>query len=155
MSVDAVPSGGAASSPGFRLRTGCVTVLLGPDAVRRGLLGQLDGGSRGPCGRPAGVLTVTSGRARTATERISALVQAAEQRPSLVVVDRVTDGLTAADRRMVLTGVRALAAAGPAVLVDDVDPVAALAVADGALRAAADGSLRTEELRAPADPTAS
>jgi hypothetical protein len=151
MSVGAVPSGGA--SPGFRLRTGCVTVLLGPDAVRRKLLGQLDGGSRGPCGRPAGVLTVTSGQAPTAPERISALVHAAEQRPSLVVVDRVTDGLTAADRRTVLAELRALAAAGPAVLVDDADPVAALAVADGALRAGADGSLRTEEIRTPADPS--
>jgi len=150
MSVGAVPSGGA--SPGFRLRTGCVTVLLGPDAVRRDVLGQLDAG-RGPRERPTGVLTVTSGQAPTAPERISALVQAAEQRPSLVVVDRVTDGLTAADRRAVLAELRTLAAAGPAVLVDDTDPVAALAVADGALRAGADGTLRTEELRTPADPS--
>ena len=34
---------------------------------------------------------------------------------------------------------------------DDVDPVAALAVADGALRAGADGSLRPESLGAAVD----
>lgn len=148
------PEGGA-SSPGLQLRTGRVTVLLGPDAVRRGLLGQLDGTSAcGPGGHPAGVLTVASAPSRTAPERISALVQAREQRPSLVVVDRVTDGLSAADRRAVLAELRTLAAAGPAVLVDDADPVAALAVADGALRAGADGSLRAEEIRAPGDPSA-
>jgi hypothetical protein len=155
MSAGAVPSGGAASSPGFRLPTGQVTVLLGPEAVRRGLLGRLDGGSaRCPSGHAmGGVVTVASGPTRTAPERISALAQAAEQRPSVVLVDRVTDGLTAADRRTVLAELRTLAAAGPAVLVDDTDPIAALAVADTALRASADGSLQADELRAPVDPS--
>jgi hypothetical protein len=130
----------AQSSPGFRLPTGRITVLLGPDAVRRGLLSRLDPG----CAR--GVLTVRSARERGADERVAALAQAAGHRPSLVLVDRLTDGLDATDRRTVLAELRTLAAAGPAVLVDDADPVAALAVADGALRAGADGSLRPENL---------
>ena len=50
-----------------------------------------------------------------------------------------------------LAELRTLAASGAAVLVDDVDPVAALAVADGALRAGADGSLRPEGLGAAVD----
>ncbi len=134
------------SSPpsGFRLRTGQVTVLLGPDAARRGLLAGLDpGGTRG-------VLTVTSARGRTAAERIDALTCAARHRPAMVLVNRLTDGLDAADRRTVLAALRVLAAAGPAVLVDDADPVAALAVADGALRAGADGSVQVDTLGAAA-----
>ncbi len=132
------------SSPpsGFRLRTGQVTVLLGPAAARRGVLARLDpGGTRG-------VLTVTSGRGRSASERIAALTCAAGHRPAMVLVNRLTDGLDAADRRAVLAELRALAAAGPAVLVDDADPVAALAVADGALRAGADGSVQVDTLGA-------
>ena len=133
----------AASSPGFRLATGRVTVLLGPDVVRRGLLGRLDPGP------DAGVLAVTSARGRTAAERIAALDQAAGHRPALVLVDRLTDGLGAADRRTVLAELRRLAAAGPAVLVDDTDPVAALAVADGALRVGLDGSVVVDDLASP------
>jgi hypothetical protein len=133
----------ATSSPGFRLAAGRVTALLGPDTARRGLLGRLDPG-------PArGVLTVTSGRSRSADERLAALRQAAEHRPAMVLVDRLTNGLDAADRRTVLAALRTLAAAGPAVLVDDVDPVAALAVADGALRAEPDGSVLVADLAAP------
>ena len=49
----------------------------------------------------------------------------------------------------VLAEVRTLAAAGPAVLVDDVDPVAALAVADAALRATPDGSVAVDDLTSP------
>ena len=130
----------AQSSPGFRLPTGRITVLLGPDTARRGLLSRLDPGTA------TGVLTVTSARERGTDERVAALAQAAGHRPSLVLVDRLTDGLDAADRQTVLAELRTLAAAGPAVLVDDADPVAALAVADTALRAGDDGSLRTESL---------
>ncbi len=68
----------------------------------------------------------------------------------MVLVNRLTDGLDAADRRTVLAALRVLAAAGPAVLVDDADPVAALAVADGALRAGADGSVQVDALGAAA-----
>jgi hypothetical protein len=133
----------APSSPGVRLPTGRVTVLLGPDAARRGLLARLDPGTA------RGVLTVTSARGRGVAERVGALTQAAGHRPSMVLVDRLTDGLEAGDRRTVLAALRALAATGPAVLVDDADPVAALAVADGALRAGPDGSVRVDDLCPP------
>jgi hypothetical protein len=132
----------APSSPGLRLPTGRVTVLLGPDAVRRGLLAGLEAAARS-------VLTVTSARGRGVAERIAALTQAAGHRPSVVLVDRLTDGLEAGDRRTVLAALRTLAATGPAVLVDDADPVAALAVADGALRAGPDGSVWVDDLRPP------
>lgn len=134
MTSDAVPSSE------FRLPAGRVTVVLGPDTARRGLLGRLDPGS------VQGVLTVTSAGARSAAERVAALAQAAGHRPAMVLVNRLTDGLDAAGRRTVLDALRTLAAAGPAVLVDDVDPVAALAVADGALRASADGSVSMDDL---------
>ena len=132
-----------APSPGLRLATGQVTVVLGPDAARRALLGRLDPGST------QGVLTVTSARGRSAAERVTALTQAARHRPAMVLVNRLTDGLDAADRRTVLAALRGLAASGPAVLVDDADPIAALAVADGALRASADGSVLMDDLRSP------
>lgn len=133
---------GASSPSAFRLQTGRVTVLLGPESARRGLLARLD---------PAvpGALTVASARGRSAAERIAGLHQAAGHRPAMVLVDRLTDGLTAAERRSVLDAVRELAAGGPAVLVDDADPVAALAVADAAFRAEIDGSVAPAELCAP------
>ena len=137
MTPDATPSSG------FRLPTGRVTVVLGPDTARRGLLGRLDPGSA------QGVLTVTSARGRSAAERLAALTQAAGHRPVMVLVDRLTDGLDATDRRTVLDALRTLAAGGPAVLVDDTDPVAALAVADGALRAGTDGSVLFDDLASP------
>jgi hypothetical protein len=137
MSVEAAPS------PGFRLAGGQVTALVGPDAARSGLLHRLDPGGA------QRVLTVTSARTRSAEERITALRQAAEHRPVLVLVDRLTDGLGAADRRAVLAELRPLAAGGAAVMVDDADPVAALAVADCALRAGLDGSIAMDELAAP------
>jgi hypothetical protein len=133
----------APPSPGLRLPTGRVTALLGPDAARRDLLARLDPGA----GRS--VLTVTSARGRGVAERIGALTQAAGHRPAMVLVNRLTDGLGTGDRRTVLAALRALAATGPAVLVDDVDPVAALAVADGALRADPDGSVRPDDLCPP------
>ena len=104
-------SSDAAPSPEFRLQTGRITVVLGPDDARRDLIDRLDPG----CAQG-------------------------------VLVNRLTDGLDAADRRMVLDAVRTLAAAGPAVIVDDADPIAALAVADDALRAGADGSVSMDAL---------
>jgi len=136
-------SDGAASSSGFRLATGRVTVLLGPDPVRRGLLSRLE------CSATQGVLLVTSARARCAADRIAALDQAAGHRPAMVLVDRLTDGLGTIGRRTVLAHLRRIAAAGPAVLVDDTDPVAALAVADGALRVGLDGSVVVDDLASP------
>ena len=95
------------------------------------------------------MITVSSGPACSVDERLAALRQAAEHRPAIVLVARLTDGLAAADRQTVLAQLRTLlAATGPAVLVDDTDPVAALSVADGALRAGADGSLQPEALSA-------
>ncbi len=92
---------------------------------------------------------MTSARGRSAPERVAALSQAAGHRPVMVLVDRLTDGLDAVGRRTVLDALRALAAGGPAVLVDDADPVAALAIADGALRASADGSVQFDDLASP------
>jgi hypothetical protein len=148
MSITAEPS------RGLRLPFRQVTVLLGPSDARRDVIELLDAATaRRPGGPPmGGVLTVTSGPARTAEERCGALAQAAEHRPAIVLVARLTDGLDATDRRTVLAELRTLADGGAAVLVDDVDPVAALAVADGALRAGLDGTLQPEKLGAAVDP---
>ena len=148
MSITAEPS------RGLRLPFRQVTVLLGPSDARRDVIELLDAATaRRPGGSPAGgVLTVTSGPARTPEERCAALAQAAEHRPAIVLVARLTDGLDATDRRTVLAELRTLADGGAAVLVDDVDPVAALAVADGALRAGLDGTLQPEKLGAAVDP---
>jgi hypothetical protein len=149
MSITAEPS------RGLRLPSRQVVALLGPAAARRNVIELLDAATaRRPGGSPAGgVLTVTSGAERSAAERCAALQHAAELRPAIVLVARLTDGLDTAARRTVLVELRALAATGAAVLVDDVDPVAALAVADGALRAGLDGSLQPEKLGAAVDPT--
>jgi hypothetical protein len=148
MSITAEPS------RGLRLPSRQVTVLLGPAAARRDVLELLDAATaRRPGGSPVGgVLTVTSGPTRSAEERCAALAQAAEHRPAIVLVARLTDGLDATDRRTVLAELRTLTEGGAAVLVDDVDPVAALAVADGALRAGLDGTLQPEKLGAAVDP---
>lgn len=136
-------------SQGLRLPAGQVTVLLGPAATRHAVLDALDPATaRHPGGPACGVITVGSGPACSVDERLAALRQASEHRPAIVLVARLTDGLAAADRQTVLAQLRRLAATGPAVLVDDTDPVAALSVADGALRAGTDGSLRPESLSA-------
>jgi hypothetical protein len=145
MSITAEPS------QGLRLPSGQVTVLLGPASVRHAVIDALDTATaRRPGGPPCGVATVSSGSGRTVDERLAALDQAAAHRPALVLVARLTDGLDAAERHTLLAKLRALAATGPAVLVDDSDPVAALSVADGALRAGTDGTLAPEALGAAA-----
>jgi ABC-type transporter Mla maintaining outer membrane lipid asymmetry ATPase subunit MlaF len=83
------------------------------------------------------------------TERRAALAVARRAQPSIVLVDRLTDGLAAVDRRALLAELRELAAGGCAVLVDDVDPVAVLAVAGGALRVDAAGGLEPVSLAGP------
>lgn len=131
----------------LRLPTGQVTVLLGPDAVRRGLMARLDEcGGRGDGGGAASVQRVRARPTATLADRLSALGAAGTDRPAVLLVDRLTDGLGAADRRAVLAALPGLAAAGTAVLVDDGEPVAALAYADVALRAAADGTLALDDL---------
>jgi hypothetical protein len=106
-----------------RLPTGQVTVLLGRGLARRQVMTRLDD--------TAGVQRVRAGEAEPVAVRLARLRDADA---ALVLVDRITDGLTAPERRTVLAGVRELALAGCAVLVDDIDPVAALAIADGGLR---------------------
>ena len=104
MSVTAEPS------QGLRLPAGRVTVLLGPAAARHAVLDALDPASaRRPGGPACGVITVSSGPTRSADERLAALRHAAEHRPAIVLVARLTDGLTAGDRQTVLAQLRTLA----------------------------------------------
>ena len=148
MSVS-MPSSPTPSPPdGLRLPVGQVTVLLGPDAARRRVTGLVDE-ARASCASGhavGGVHRVVTATADSAGERLDALARVGRQRVAVVLVDRVTDGLPARERRAVLAEVRSLAATGAAVLVDDVDPIAALAVADTALRVGADGSLAVDDL---------
>ena len=134
---------------GLRLPVGGVTVLLGPAAARAATMAALDVDSA-RCGADHDQLTVLrlSGRpADDVQQRLSAVDQARTSRASVVLVDRLTEGLAARDRRAVLAALPAVATPGRAVLVDDDDPVAALAVADGALRT---GSLAFEQVPDPA-----
>lgn len=130
----------------LRLRTGAVTVLLGDDAARRSLLADLDEQTarcRGGHGLP-GVVRLRFDHAVTAPERVQAV--ASREGLAVLLADRPTAGLDEVGRRTVLQALRSVARAGTAVLVDDVDPVAALAVADSALRVEADGTSAVDGL---------
>ena len=130
----------------LRLRTGALTVLLGDDAARRTLLADLDEQTarcRSGHGLP-GVERLGFDHAAPAQERAEAVV--AREGLAVLLADRPTAGLDDSGRRTVLQALRSVARAGTAVLVDDVDPVAALAVADGALRVGADGSVDADDL---------
>ena len=130
----------------LRLRTGAVTVLLGDDAARRTLLAQLDEDSA-RCRDGHGLAAVSRlvlDRSLPASLRADEV--AAHQGLAVLLADRPTAGLDDAGRRTVLQALRSVARTGTAVLVDDVDPVAALAVADGALRVSADGSVGADDL---------
>jgi hypothetical protein len=136
---------------GLRLPLGDVTVLLGPDAARRDVMDALDE-STGRCASGHGsvaVLRLTAAAHEGVAERLATVDGAARERASILLVDRITDGLPAAGRRAVLSAVRGIAAPGRAVLVDDADPVAALSVADGALRADPAGTLAAEPVFRP------
>ncbi|MDF2975592.1 MAG: hypothetical protein K0S40_320 [Actinomycetospora sp.] len=118
----------------LRLPTGEVTVLLGEQIVRGRLMDMLDpttatAGSGGPVTVRRVGADPTEGVA-TRRRRLEDTGDAA-----IVLVDRITDGLDAAGRRAVLGALASVAARGAAVLVDDDDCVAALALADGTLRA--------------------
>ncbi|MCM3849590.1 hypothetical protein ND486_25680 [Pseudonocardia sp. DR1-2] len=131
----------------LRLPTGSITVLLGPSVQRRRMMNRLDDAS-GRCadGHDAVVRRLGARATESAADRL-ATVDAARRGPTaMVLADRLTDGLDAHDRNTVLSALRAVAADGVAVLVDDIDPVAALAVADGALRVDERGEVRAEEL---------
>lgn len=110
----------------LRLPTAEVTVLLGEPIVRRRLMSMVDDSS------PT-VRRVTVDPSTGVTERRRRLEEAGDA--AIVLVDRVTEGLDATGRRAVLGALAGLAARGAAVLVDDDDSVAALAVADETLRA--------------------
>lgn len=128
---------------GLRLPTAQLTALLGAEADRRSVTGRIDTGTARCAGGhelPA-VRVVTAGRREDLSTRLRALARVAADRPAVVVVERVTDGLDAADRRTLLAALRRVAEDGASVLVDDVDPVAALAVAHAAVRVAPCGTL--------------
>ena len=130
----------------LRLRTGAVTVLLGDDAARQALLADLDEDTarcRSGHGLP-GVERLHFDRTVPALDRAHSV--AARQGLAVLLADRPTVGLDEVGRRTVLHALREVARAGTAVLVDDVDPVAALAVADSALRVDADGALGADDL---------
>lgn len=134
---------------GLQLALGDVTVLLGADGARRDVMRALDE-STGRCASGGGsvpALRLTAAPTDGVAERLAAVGAAARGTASILLVDRLTAGLRAADRRAVLTAVRGTAAPGRAVLVDDDDPVAALAVADGVLRTDGSGGLTAETLR--------
>jgi hypothetical protein len=130
----------------LRLPAGRVAVLLGPDAVRAGTMAQLDEATGRRDGRPSPVQRVRARRDARLADRLDVLAAVTRDRPAILLVDRLTDGLDAAGRRAVLAGLARVAAAGTAVVVDDAEPVAALAYADLALRADADGGLVLDEL---------
>ena len=128
-------------APGaLRLPAGQLTVLTGEPDDRRSVTGRVDP-DRARCADghalPA-VRVVTAGRREDVDSRLRALARLAADRPAVVVAERVTDGLVAEHRRTVLRALRGLAQDGASVLVDDVDPVAALAVADAVLRVGSD-----------------
>jgi hypothetical protein len=131
---------------GLRLPVGDVTVLLGPAAARARVMAALDDESA-RCASGHGTVRVHRLAARDGDDlrrRLDALDDARHSGTTIVLVDRFTDGLPSPERRAVLSALRPVATAGRAVLVDDSDPVAALAVADGALRVDAEGGLSPE-----------
>lgn len=131
----------------LRLPTGSVTVLLGPSVHRRRTMNRLDDSTgRGPGGHRAAVLRIRAREAEPVAQRLATIASARSGSATVVLVDRLTDGLGSRDRGRVLAALREIAADGTAVLVDDVDPVAALAVADGALRVDDRGGIHPEEL---------
>jgi hypothetical protein len=130
----------------LRLRTGAVTVLLGDDTARRAVLADLDEGTarcHGGHGLP-GVARLGFDHAVPASDRARSVADRSGL--AVLLADRPTAGLDAAGRRIVLRALQEAARSGTAVLLDDVDPVAALAVADSAVRVGADGSVRADDL---------
>lgn len=136
----------------LRLPTGQVTAVLGATESRREVLRALDEATA-VCTtgqRITGVYRLAPDRADSLSQRLGLVRETARRRPHLVLCDRLTDDLDGPGRREVLAELRALAMTGAAVLVNDHDPVAALAVADRVLRVAPDGSVMLEDAYARA-----
>jgi hypothetical protein len=134
----------------LRLPLGSVTVLLGPALARRRVMAEIDE-STGRCasGHDAvGAVRLVAHPGDSVADRLEALAAVGRTRATIVLVDRFTDGLAARERGELLRGL-AVVAAGRAVLVHDCDPVAALAVADGALRVDRAGGLAYEPVGEP------
>ncbi|MCO7219828.1 hypothetical protein [Klenkia sp. PcliD-1-E] len=129
----------------LKLPVASVVALLGPAPVRSAVCGALDEDSaRCSDGHGGlGVLRLTAPAHEPLAARLARVDAAGAP---VVLVQRLTDGLPAAQRRTLLGALRGPAGRGATVLVDDVDPVAALAVADAALRAHADGRVELEAL---------
>ena len=131
---------------GLRLPLGQMTVLMGSENARRQVMAALDD-STGRCAGGHGsvpVARLSAAPGEGVGPRLASVARARRDGAAIVLVDRLTDGLSAADRRAVLGAVRTVAGPARAVLVDDADPVAALSFADGALRSAAGGGLSLE-----------
>jgi hypothetical protein len=125
-------------------------VLLGPALARRRVMAELDE-STGRCASghdAAGAVRLVAHPDDSVADRLEALAAAGRSRATIVLVDRFTDGLAGRERGAVLREL-ATVAAGRAVLVHDCDPVAALAVADGALRVDRAGELGFEPIGEP------
>ncbi|GAA0939653.1 hypothetical protein [Pseudonocardia zijingensis] len=134
----------------LQLPVGSLTVLLGPALARHRVMAALDE-STGRCA--SGHTAVQAVRLVAApddpvAERMHALEDVRRGGAAIVLVDRFTEGLASRDRAALLRELAALAG-GRAVLVHDRDPVAALAVAGGALRVGASGELAYEPIGEP------
>jgi hypothetical protein len=130
----------------LRLRTAAVTVLLGDRPARSEVLGALDE-STARCGggHRSAARRWRCSPSTTAEERVRELAELVDG-CALLLVEGATAGLEPAGRRRVVDALRAASRTGTAVLVDDPDPIAVLAVADAALRVAPDGALTQDDL---------
>ncbi|MEI4273823.1 hypothetical protein TEK04_19045 [Klenkia sp. LSe6-5] len=129
----------------LKLPVASVVALLGPAAVRSAVCGALDEDSARCSAGHAGlqVARLTAPAGAPVAYRLGLVTAVAAP---VVLVDRLTEGLEAGQRRTVVGALRALADRGATVVVDDADPVAVLAVADAVLRVEADGRVELEQL---------
>lgn len=129
----------------LRFPVASVVALLGPAPVRARICAALDEGSARCAGGHGNlrVARISAAPAESLHDRLDT-IRATEAR--IVLVERITDGLSGAERRTALSALEDLAGAGATVVVDDADPVAVLAVADVVLRATPDGDVALEEL---------
>lgn len=130
----------------LRLPVGSITVLLGPSLARHRMMNALDeSSSTCQSAHAVDVCRLRADRDQDVAARLATIDAVRRGTASVVLVDRFTDGLSARERREVLARLHDIAA-GRAVLVHDADPVAALAVAGGALRIDRTGGLVYEPI---------